>query len=284
MAMRLDAHQHFWRYNPREHVWMTAAMDALRRDFLPDDLEPLLQQAEVDGTIAVQARQNVRETAWLLSVADATSFVKGVVGWVDLRSPRAEEQLEFYGRHAALRGIRHVVHDEPDDQFIVGPDFLRGLGLLGEFNLTYDLLLFPRHLPYACEVAERFPHQTFILDHIAKPPINDRTLTPWDRDIERLAAYPNVYCKVSGLVTEAAWGRWTPQDFAPYLDCVFACFGPRRVMFGSDWPVCTLSADYTTVRRLVTDYIQRFLPEVREDILGHTAARCYGIPSDNGLP
>ena len=282
--MRIDAHQHFWRYNPHEYVWMTTAMDALRRDFLPDDLAPLLQQAQVNGTIAVQARQNVRETEWLLGLADAHSFVKGVVGWVDVRSPRVEEQLERYARHPLLRGIRHVVHDEPDDQFILGPDFLRGLSLVGEFNLTYDLLLFPKHLPYACEVAERFPHQTFILDHIAKPPIKDRALAPWDRDIRRLAAYPHVYCKVSGLVTEAAWGRCTPQDIAPYLDIVFECFGPGRVMFGSDWPVCTLSADYPTVLRLVTDYIQRFPPTVREDILGQTAARCYGIPSDSGQP
>jgi L-fuconolactonase len=277
--MRIDAHQHFWHYNPAEHVWMTAGMSILKKDYLPQDLEPLLAKSGLHGTIAVQARQNLQETKWLLELADTYNLIKGVVGWVDLRSPEVRLQLENYAQHPKLKGVRHVVHDEPDDRFMLQPDFLRGLDELGHFNLTYDLLLFPKHLPIAVEVVRQFPEQPFVLDHVAKPFIKAKTLSPWDKDIRELAKFENVFCKVSGMVTEAAWGRWQPADFRPYLDVVFGCFGPDRLMFGSDWPVCTLSGTYDEVAQLVQNYLQQFSSKIQEKILGRNAAEFYGIGS-----
>jgi L-fuconolactonase len=275
--MRIDAHQHFWRYNPQEHTWMTAAMGSLKRDFLPDDLAPLLRQTGVNATIAVQARQNVQETEWLLGLADQHPFISGVVGWVDLRSPQVPEQLEQYARHPKLVGVRHVVHDEPDDKFMLQPDFLRGLSYLANLNLTYDLLLFPRHLPIAVDVVQRFPRQRFVLDHIAKPALRERRLEPWRTDLRALAAYPNVYCKISGLVTEADWFYWRAEDFYPYLDEVFKCFGEDRLMFGSDWPVCTVSGGYSAVVGLVQDYIRGRSPDAQAKIFGGNAAAFYEV-------
>lgn len=275
--MRIDAHQHFWHYNPAEHVWMTDEMADLKRDFLPEDLKPLLERTGIDGTVAVQARQNLKETEWLLELADRYDFIKGVVGWVDLRSPEVKQQLEIYSQHPKLKGVRHVVHDEPDDRFMLREDFLRGLSLLREFDLTYDLLLFPKHLPIAVEVVKQFPDQKFVLDHIAKPFIRDHVLSPWDEDIRALAQFENVYCKVSGMVTEAVWKQWQIADFRPYLDVVFDCFGPDRLMFGSDWPVCTLSATYEEVVHIVQDYLQQFPTEIQERVLGQNAVTFYNL-------
>lgn len=194
--MRIDAHQHFWHYNPHEHVWMTDEMAVLKHDYLPEDLNPHLERTGIHGTVAVQARQNVRETDWLLELADKHDFIKGVVGWVDLRSLEVREQLALYARRPKLRGVRHVVQDEPDDRFMLRPDFLRGLAALAEFNLTYDLLLFPKHLPVAVEVVAQFPQQRFVLDHIAKPLVVTQTFAPWEKDIRALARFDNVWCKV----------------------------------------------------------------------------------------
>jgi len=277
--MRLDAHQHFWHYHPAQHVWMTDQMAVLRRDYLPDELAPLLQSIRFDGTIAVQARQMVEETEWLLALALEYDLIKGVVGWVDLRSPQIHAQLERYARHPRLVGVRHVVHDEPDDQFMRRPDFRRGIALLREFKLTYDLLLFPRHLPVAVELVREFPEQPFVLDHIAKPAIRDGTISPWDRGLRELARCGNVWCKLSGMVTEARWKQWRPADFHRYLDVVLEAFGPERVMIGSDWPVCTLSGDYAAVMGIVMDYVQQFPPAVRAGILGENCVRFYGVNS-----
>ena len=275
--MNIDAHQHFWRYNESEYGWMGPGMETLKRDHLPPDLLPLLQSAGFDGTIAVQARQVLEETRWLLELADQYSFIKGVVGWVDLRSPQLHQQLEPFAAHPKLRGVRHVVHDEPDDQFMLREDFVRGIGLLSEFGLTYDLLLFPKHLPVACELVKRFPHQRFVLDHIAKPLIKDGILEPWATDLRKLAAFPNVFCKVSGMVTEANWQAWEPADFTPYLAVVLDVFGAERVMIGSDWPVCTVAATYEQVISIVADYIRQFSPDQQKRILGENARRFYGI-------
>jgi L-fuconolactonase len=275
--LKIDAHQHFWCYDPAEHVWMTDEMGALKRDFLPGDLKPVLERAGYDGTIAVQARQNPEETAWLLELAGRHPFIKGVVGWVDLRSPAVRDQLEKFASDPLLKGVRHVVHDEPDDRFMLNPAFLRGIGLLAEFDLAYDLLLFPRHLQVAVNVVERFPEQKFLLDHIGKPDIRGQVFTPWDQDLKTLAAFQNVYCKLSGMVTEAAWKAWTYDDFVPALDIVFDGFGPDRVMIGSDWPVCSLSGDYQAVMEIVEKYLQQFSTEVRDRVLGGTAAAFYGI-------
>lgn len=256
---------------------MTDPMEVLRRDYLPGELKPLLEAIQFDATIAVQARQMVEETEWLLQSAEENDFIQGVVGWVDLRSPSLRGQLERFGRHSKLVGVRHVVHDEPDDDFMLGPEFRRGIGQLAGFGLTYDLLLFPRHLPVAAILAAEFPQQPFVLDHIAKPAIRDGQLSPWKEQLRKLARYPNVFCKLSGLVTEAKWKQWRPEIFYSYLDSAIEAFGAERVMIGSDWPVCTLSGDYVSTMKIVIDYLQQFPQKVREGILGGNCARFYGI-------
>ena len=256
---------------------MTDDMEVLRRNYLPGELKPLLSASGFDGTIAVQARQMVEETEWLLQLADTHNFIKGVVGWVDLRSPALGAQLAKFAAHPKLVGVRHVVHDEPDDNFMLRPEFRRGIRQLREFNLTYDLLLFPKHLPVAVKLVAEFPEQPFVLDHIAKPAIREGQIFPWKEDLKRLAEFPQVYCKLSGLVTEAKWKQWRPADFHRYLDIVIEAFGPERLMIGSDWPVCTLSGDYAATMRIVTDYVQKFPTEICEGILGGNCARFYGI-------
>ena len=275
--MRLDSHQHFWHYNPAHQVWMTDKMDVLRRDCLPEELKPQLQAIRFDGTIAVQARQMIEETEWLLRLSGEHDWIEAVVGWVDLRSPRLREQLERYARRPKFVGVRHVVHDEPDDNFMLLPEFRRGIAQLREFDLTYDLLLFPRHLPAAVKLAQEFPSQPFVLDHIAKPAIREGQTSPWREDLRRLAECPNAFCKLSGMVTEAAWKQWRPGDFHRYMDIVIEAFGAERVMIGSDWPVCTLSGDYASTMRIVIDYVRQFPPKACEDILGGACARFYGI-------
>ena len=275
--MDIDTHQHFWQYNPAEYAWISAAMPGLKRDLLPPDLKPLLDANSIGGTVAVQARQSLAETEWLLALADADPFILGVVGWVDLQSPKVGEQLRRFAGRPKLVGVRHVVHDEPDDQFMLRPAFLRGLEALAEFDLAYDLLLFPKHLPVAAQVVRMFPRQRFVLDHIAKPFIKAGTRSPWDTDLRALARFDNVSCKVSGLVNEAAWCQWTPDDFKPYLDVVFDCFGTSRLMFGSDWPVCTLSAHYHEVVGLVRDYLQDLPADVGARVMGSNAVAAYRL-------
>jgi L-fuconolactonase len=275
--IRLDAHQHFWRYHPAEYAWIIDAMSGLRRDYLPGDLRPLLDAIGFDGSIAVQARQTLAETEWLLELAEGQNVIKGVVGWVDLRSPQLPRQLEKFAAHPKLVGVRHVIQDEPDDQFMLRPEFRRGIGQLRGFGLTYDLLLFPRHLPVARKLVAEFPDQPFVLDHMAKPAIRDGQISPWREDLLELAKYPNVTCKLSGLVTEAAWNQWHTGDFRPYLDAALESFGPKRLMIGSDWPVCTVSGDYASVMRVVLEYVQTLSGAEQEGILGGNCARFYGV-------
>jgi L-fuconolactonase len=275
--MRLDSHQHFWHYSPTEHTWMTDQMQALKQDFLPQDLKPLLDSIQFNGCIAVQARQNLEETRWLLELAEQYPLIKGVVGWVDLRSERLSEQLQRFAQHPKLLGVRHVVHDEPDDNFMLRPDFRRGIAQLLDFNLTYDLLLFPKHLQVASELVKEFPQQPFVLDHLAKPKIAEQLFSPWKEDLHQLATFPNVFCKLSGMVTETNWKRWRPADFHPYLDVVFEAFGPTRLMIGSDWPVCTLSAEYAPMMNIVMDYLPK---DSKNAILGDNCTRFYQIPTE----
>lgn len=275
--MKIDAHQHFWHYTPQEYGWIGPNMTILQKDHLPDDLAPLLAAAGIEGSVAVQARQTLEETRWLLELADQYPFIQGVVGWVDLRSPDLPEQLERFCTHPKFRGVRHVVQDEPDDQFVLRQDFIRGISMLADFRLTYDIVIFPRHLPVARELVERFPHQPFVLDHMAKPFIKEGKVSPWDADIRRLAAYPNILCKISGMITEADWHGWQPSDFQPYLDVVFEAFGPKRILFGSDWPVCTLAGTYANVVEIASGYAQQLSEEEQADILGETARRFYGL-------
>src|SRR5579859_222262 len=236
--MRIDAHQHFWRYSAEEYDWIDDSMAALRRDFLPRDLEPELDAAGFDACIAVQARQTLEETQWLLALADENPFIAGVVGWVDLRAEVVRDQLAALSKNPKLVGVRHVIQAEPDDQFLLRADFLRGISALQEFGLTYDILIYPRHLPVAIEFVQRFPEQRFVLDHLAKPFIKAQTVDPWATHMRELATFPNVFCKLSGMVTEADWKNWKPEHFRPYLQTAFEAFGGDRLMIGSDWPVC----------------------------------------------
>lgn len=275
--MRLDAHQHFWNYSPEDYGWINANMAALRRNFLPQDLERLLASEGFDGSIAVQARQSLEETRWLLELAANNDIVKGVVGWVDLRSPDLPAQLDQLAHHSRLVGVRHVVQDEPDDNFMLGFDFRRGIARLREYDLAYDILIYPRQLPAATQLVREFPDQHFVLDHIAKPLIADGRMDSWDRDIRELAKSENVYCKLSGMVTEARWHDWKPADFRPYLDVVVNTFGPSRLMIGSDWPVCTASAPYSRTMALVRDYIGTLTPDEQQSILGECCSRFYRV-------
>jgi L-fuconolactonase len=275
--MRIDAHQHFWKYSPAEYGWINDKLSVLKRDFMPGDLQHLLDQNSFSGSIAVQARQSLEETRFLLDLASRNDFIKGVVGWVDLCSTNLRKQLEELDGQKRLVGVRHVVQDEPDDEFMMRPEFRRGIAQLAKFGLVYDLLLFPRHLPVAVKLVREFPEQSFVLDHIAKPSIADGLLDPWRRDIKELANCSNVTCKLSGMVTEAVWKDWKPRDFEPYLDVVINAFGTGRLMIGSDWPVCTLSSDYSATIGLVLDYANQLSASEREGILGGNCARIYEI-------
>lgn len=275
--MKIDAHQHFWKYSAAQYGWISDEMEGLKRDFLPADLKPLLVGEGFEGSIAVQARQDLDETRWLLQLAGESDFIKGVVGWVDLCSADVETELARLAGEPRFVGVRHVLQGEPDDEFMLRADFRRGIAQLAEHRLTYDLLLYPRHLPVAAKLVREFPEQPFVLDHIAKPLIADGLTEPWDRDIRELARLKNVWCKVSGMVTEARWNDWRAEDFRPYLDVVFEAFGPERVMIGSDWPVCTLSGGYAATMAIVRDYIRRFESAQQENILGLNCARFYGV-------
>jgi L-fuconolactonase len=275
--MRIDAHQHFWRYSPAEYGWITDELLAIRRDFLPEDLHPLLTGLGFDGCIAVQARQSLEETRWLLELAERHGFIRGVVGWVDLRSADIRGQLERFSGDSKLVGVRHVVQDEPDDAFMLREDFRRGIGLLRKFDLTYDLLLHPRHLPIAVRLVEEFPEQPFVLDHLAKPFIARGEILPWRDDLHALAKLPNVMCKLSGMLTEAKWDAWRPEDFRPYFDVALEAFGADRLMIGSDWPVCTLAAEYGAAMSLVMEYVGQLSDEEQAAILGENCARFYGV-------
>lgn len=272
--MKLDAHQHFWRYDPVQYPWIPP-QSALARDWLPRDLAALQQPLGLSGSIAVQARQSLAESDWLLGLADADDRVHGVVGWVDLRSERVADELLRLARHPKFVGVRHVVQDEPDDRFLLRPEFLRGVKTLKNFGLTYDILIFPKQLPAAIEFVTQFPEQPFVLDHIAKPLIGDGQLSPWDQQLRELARFPYVMCKLSGMITEADHHHWKPDDFRRYLDIVVEAFGPQRLMWGSDWPVCLLAGSYEQVWRLIDDYVAGWSIEDRQALFGENCARFY---------
>lgn len=277
--MKVDSHQHFWSYSAEDYPWIGPGMEVLARDFLPGDLEPLLAEAGLDGCVAVQARQTLEETRWLLELADRHQVIRGVVGWVDLRADDVAEQLRRFADHPRFVGVRHVVQDEPDKRFVLGEEFRRGLRALHEFGLTYDLLLYPDQLPAAVELARLTPEQPYVLDHLAKPAIKAGSLDPWRADLAALARHPNVCCKLSGMVTEADRTGWKRDDFRPYLEVALEAFGPDRLMIGSDWPVCLLAATYADAMGIVTDSIAALAPAEQAAIMGGTAARFYGLDS-----
>ena len=277
--MRIDSHQHFWIYEPKRYPWISDELKLIRRNFLPGDLAAELGPLNMDGSIAVQARQTVDESRWLPDLADAHPAILGVVGWVDLQSESVDATLAALARHPKFVGVRHMVQDEPDNRFMLREAFMRGIGILGQYGLTYDLLVFPKQLSGAIELVKEFPGQSFILDHSAKPSIKMGMLSPWREHIKELAQHENVSCKVSGLVTEAKWGEWQQEDFRPYLDIVFEAFGEDRLMFGSDWPVCLLSGSYRDVYGILDQYIRGLSGELNTNLFGGNAARIYlGLP------
>jgi L-fuconolactonase len=276
-AMRIDAHQHFWIYDSGEYGWIDETMVSLRRDFLPEDLKPELDRSGTRACVAVQARQSLEETRWLLKLAEQSPFIAGVVGWVDLLSDDVRSQLKSLAANPKLVGVRHIVQSEPDDRFLMRRDFLRGIAVLEEFDLAYDILIYSKHLPVAAEFVQRFPRHRFVLDHMAKPPIKSGRIGPWADGIRALASFPNAFCKLSGLVTEADWQHWKIEDVTPYLDVAFEAFGADRLMAGSDWPVCLVAASYARTVDLVEHYLDQHGSAVREAVLGGNAQRFWRL-------
>jgi L-fuconolactonase len=276
--MKIDSHQHYWHFNTADYGWMCENMSVIKRDFLPTDLLPELKSIDFDGSVAVQARQLLEETNWLLQLADEHPHIKGVVGWLDLQSEQAEEQIAAFAKHPKAVGVRHVIHDEEDLDFMLRPAFIRGVQLLEKYDLAYDILIFPTHLANTIEFVKQFSDkQTFVIDHIAKPLIKDGIVSPWKEDIVALAKFPNVYCKLSGMVTEADWNTWKPENIRPYLDVIMEAFGPERILIGSDWPVCLVAGKYSEVMQVVIDYISTFSEKEQALMLGENAAKAYRI-------
>jgi L-fuconolactonase len=275
--MIIDCHQHFWEYDPARHSWISDKMKILRRDYLPANLESSLKAGGIEGSVAVQAYMSESETDYLLQCAAGHSFIKGVVGWVNLCGAGVQERLEYFSKNPLLKGIRHIVQDEPDDFFMLRPDFQNGINLLSRYGLCYDILVYPRQLPAAIELVRRFPEQRFVLDHIAKPQISNSIDPQWEWHIRQLGGLPNVFCKLSGMVTETQGFRWNREEFYPFMDIVMQAFGPDRLMFGSDWPVCLLAATYEEVKGIVTTYLQAFTQKERQAVMGSNAVCCYGL-------
>lgn len=275
--MRIDSHQHFWRFDAGRDTWITEEMQVIRRDFLPQHLLPELAANQIDGSIAVQTDQSEAETMFLLELAEAFAEIKGVVGWVDLRARNLTERLEYFSHFARLRGFRHIAQAEADERFLAREEFVAGIRQLQRFGFTYDILVYPHQLPAANELVEKVPQQRFVLDHLAKPAIRHQTMEPWAHQIRRLAEKPNVWCKISGMITEANWQAWRKEDFTPYLDVIFDAFGVDRVLFGSDWPVCLVAGSYREVKALVADYIWAMSADEQEKVFGRNAETFYGL-------
>ncbi|WP_111307913.1 amidohydrolase family protein [Confluentibacter sediminis] len=275
--MIIDSHQHFWHYEPIKHAWIDDDMAVIRKDFMPSDLERVYKEHGIDGCVAVQADQTLAETDFLLKLASENSFIKGVVGWVDLRSNTIEPILESYNQHEKLKGFRHVVQGEADHNFLIRPNFLIGISLLQRFDFTYDILIFPHQLGAVLEFVKQFPNQRFVIDHIAKPYIKDGFYDGWAVLMKEVAKHENVSCKISGMVTEADYKLWTPEQIHPYMELVLEAFGSKRLMFGSDWPVCLVAGNYSKVKNLVTHFISDLSSNEQNDIMGINAINFYNL-------
>ena len=272
---RIDAHHHLWRYRKSDYGWIDERMAVIARDFLAADLRSEAAGCRIDGAIAVQARQTVEETAWLLEQAAADGFLRGVVGWAPLASREFPRLLESWRGHTALKGLRHIAQDEPDEQFLLGEEFNAGIRALRGSGLVYDILIYERHLPTAMRFVDRHPDQTFVLDHVAKPRIRERALEPWRRNLVELGRRGNVFCKFSGMVTEADWGAWTSADLRPYAEAVLEAFGPARLMFGSDWPVCLLASGYGRWFDTCQELLAGLTLEEKDAVFGGVAKAVY---------
>ena len=275
--MRIDSHQHFWNYDPDRHSWIDDSMASIRCDFAPGDLSPLLSSNHIDGTVVVQVDQTEAENRYLLELASQSQIIKGIVGWVDLRSSDLSERLDYFSHFDLLKGFRHIVQAEPEDDFMLQTDFVRGISKLQSYGYSYDILIFPNQLGAAAGLVAKFPDQRFVVDHIAKPYIKDSIVDGWREKIKELGKYQNVYCKVSGMVTEANWQSWQKDDFYPYLDVVVGAFGMERLMYGSDWPVCTLAASYSQVYELVAQYWEQFSVAEQNRFFGENSVEFYRL-------
>ena len=274
--MIIDAHQHLWKYDPVRDHWIEDSMEVLRKDFLPKDLKPILDANGVAGCIAVQADQSEEETEFLLKCAQENPFLKGVVGWVDLRAGNVEERLANYSQNEYFKGVRHIVQAEKDD-FLLNKDFQNGVGKLSQYGLSYDLLIYPRQFPATLEMVEKFPNQIFVLDHIAKPSVSEKLDAEWVKNILLLSKHENVFCKISGMVTETKNFEWVKSDFTPYLASVVSAFGTDRILYGSDWPVCLLAAEYKEVLGIIVDYFQNFSTLEKSKIFALNAIKAYNL-------
>jgi L-fuconolactonase len=273
----IDSHQHFWKYNNKDFDWKTDEMSVIRRDFLPEDLYPILEENNVEGCVSVQVNQTEEENTFFLNFAEKFDFIKGVVGWVNLMAADAEERLAYFHQYNKLKGFRHILQGEKDRALMLQPSFKKGISLLNKFDFTYDILIFPDQLQFALELVKLFPDQKFVIDHLAKPHIKAKETEPWKKDIQQFKYCQNVYCKISGMVTEADWNHHSPDTFKPYIDVVTETFGTKRLMFGSDWPVCLVADSYNEVLRIVQDYFSSFSLDEREDIFTNNATAFYDL-------
>lgn len=275
--MRIDSHQHFWKYDPATLSWIDDDMQQLKKDFLPQHLLPSLNEFNIDGCVTVQCETSATEIDAMLQWTEKNDFIKGVVGWIDFTAANLQELLDKYAEYALLKGFRHVVQTEPDNKFLLRKDFCAAISLLHEYNFTYDLLILPSQLPAAIEFVNLFPNQKFVLDHIAKPKILKQETEPWKKYIQELAQAENVYCKLSGMVTEADCRNWKQSDFTPYIETVFEAFGSKRIMFGSDWPVCLLAASYEQVVHIAENFIAQLSINEQNDFWGNNATAFYNL-------
>lgn len=275
--MKIDSHHHFWKYDPVTYSWMNDSMGILKRDYQPEDLKEVIDSAKIDGVISVQADQSMRETEDLLKHASECSFIRGVVGWFPLAEPELDGLLESYATNPLLKGVRHVVQDEADDHFILGDAFNKGIRRLKAYELVYDILIYERQLGPSIEFVDRHPDQVFVLDHVAKPRIGDQIMEPWRAQMFELAKRENVYCKLSGMATEANWQNWTKDDLWPYAEVAMEAFGPTRMMFGSDWPVARLAVEYGDWVGLCREFISTLSDSEQAMIEGEVAIRAYDL-------
>ncbi len=274
---RIDSHQHFWKYDPVQHAWINDDMEIIQADFLPEDLEPILQNYGFNGCVTVQVDQTEEENAMMLDHAAKHNFIKGVVGWVDFKVENIEDRLAYFKQFEKLKGFRHILQGEADRAYMLNADFKRGIAKLNQFGYTYDILVYTDQIAYANEFAASFPDQPFVIDHIAKPKIKAGDIADWAKDMREIAKNENVLCKVSGMVTEADWKNWKREDFTPYLDVVFEAFGIDRVMYGSDWPVCRVAATYGEMMGIPEAYVAKLSKDEQEKFWGGNAVKFYGL-------
>jgi len=273
----IDAHHHFWKFDPVTHSWIDESMQAIQRDFMPEDIAPMLKVQGLEGTVLVQVNQSSAENEFQLNLAEKNDFVKGVVAWVDFQADNIDEQLSNFTSFEKVKGFRHILQGEPQRNYMLRPDFMRGIAALHTFGYTYDILIFPDQLEFTRSFINAFPYQPFVIDHLAKPYIRDRKIDAWKKDMKAIAQFDNVLCKVSGMVTEADWNNWKHDDFRPYLDVVVEAFGPERLMFGSDWPVCLVAATYAEVISIVKEYFSSFTAAEQEAFWGGNARKFYKL-------